>query len=135
MTGKSYLNKSMNPFLNFFTLPIARRTKRSLSSTRNLVQVIDTSCTSVSTEAIRSRPTTIRRRSSMPDTFTMTITITSNTKQRGNLQGSQNLSPMGFFFKEIKSRIFNDAQLRGYKINKITCSQAGLPQLPYEDKD
>ena len=71
----------------------------------------------------------------MPDTFTMTVTITSNTKQRGNLQGSQNLSPMGFFFKEIKSRIFNDAQLRGYKINKITYSQAGIPQLPYEDKD
>tara|TARA_B100001250_G_scaffold69684_1_gene55999 strand:- start:21899 stop:22114 length:216 start_codon:yes stop_codon:yes gene_type:complete len=71
----------------------------------------------------------------MPDTFTMTITITSNTKQRGNLQGSQNLSPMGFFLREIKSRILNDAQLRGYKINKITCSQAGIPQLPYEDKD
>ena len=135
MTGKSYSNKNMNPFHNFFTPRNALRTKRSIGSTRNSLQVIDTSCISVSTEAFRSRPTTIRKRSSMPNSYTMTITITSNTEQRGNLQGSFNLSPVGFFFKEIESRIKGDAQLRGYKVNKITCSSADKPQLPYEDKN
>ena len=81
-------------------------------------------------EAIHLRPTTIRRRSSMPDTFTMTITITSNTKQRGNLQGSQNLSPMGFFFKEIKSA---ESKMNRCGAFYICCAACIQPNINIKD--
>mgnify|MGYP001179869952 CR=1 FL=1 len=71
----------------------------------------------------------------MPNSYLLEVVVTTKSNQSGELHGSSNLSSLGYWFKEIETRLKGDAQMRGFKIDGISWGPADKIKLPYEENN